>query len=90
MKLSGVSFFVNTHKNFKLSLVNVLVLKPQAFYYQRKVNILLNRSPPPHPPEQNNYEYNPKQSVQIPSNAFPWLPKRVVYKVSLGAYIFNS
>ena len=30
MKLSGVSFFQNAHKNFKLDLVLVLVLKPKG------------------------------------------------------------
>ena len=33
MKLSGVSFFWNTRKNFKLSLVLVLVLKSKALYF---------------------------------------------------------
>ena len=33
MKLSGVSFFWNTRKNFKLSLVLVLVLKFKALYF---------------------------------------------------------
>ena len=75
MKLSGVSFFFNTHKNFKLNLLLVFVLKSKALYYQRKVNILFNRSPPPQPPGPLNYEYNPKQSVQVPSNAIPRLTK---------------
>ena len=69
MKLSGVSFFVNTHKNFKLSLVNVLVLKPQAFYYQRKVNILLNRSPPPHPQDKTTMD-----TIQSRVFKFPPMP----------------
>ena len=33
MKLSGVSLFWNTRKNFKLSLVLVLVLKSKALYF---------------------------------------------------------
>ena len=33
MKLSGVYFFWNTRKNFKLSLVLVLVLKSKALYF---------------------------------------------------------
>ena len=33
MKLSGVSFFWNTRKNFKLIFVLVLVLKSKALYF---------------------------------------------------------
>ena len=40
-RLSFVFFFKNMHKNFKLNLVLVLVLKSKALYYEFEEHYLL-------------------------------------------------